>query len=192
MLQTSCRLWDRKFSCDRYGVFMEVTQQQWNYARATARAVMRGGAVGIEDHEDLAQEAWISFLRTGKDPCFMPRKLKFLYATACRDLVRRGRNESLEDFDSSAGYWVRNEAREHEDMLEVLRGLGLSDVSLGVFEGLAHGLTRKQIAARLDITVATVGWIVKRWADHVAEGVRHVGRSGGDHSSVARSVGGER
>jgi len=192
MLQTSCRLRDRKFSCDRYGVFMEVTQQQWNQSRATARAIMRGGAVDIEDHEDLAQEAWISFLRTGKDPCFMPRKLKFLYATACRDLIRRGRQDSLEEIGGPVGCWMRDEAREREELLEVLRGLGLSDVSLGVFEGLAHGLTRKQIAARLGITVATVGWIVKRWADHVAEGVRHVGRSRGDHSSVARSVGGDR
>lgn len=192
MLQTSCRLWDRKFSCDRYGALMEVTQDQWNRSRLTAKSVMHYGSVGIEDAEDLAQKAWISFLRTGKEPSLMPRKLRFLYATACRDLIRRGRHESLEGIGGPVGYRVRNDAREHEEMMEVLRGLGLSDVSLSVFEGLAHGLTRKQIAARLGVTVATVGWIVNRWGNHVAEGVRHVGRSRGCHSSVARGAGGER
>ena len=192
MLHTSCRLWDRKFSCDRYGVFMDVTQDQWDRSCSTAKSIMRYGSVGIEDAEDLAQQAWISFLRTGKEPSLMPRKLRFLYATACRDLIRRGRPESLEELGGPVGYRVRNDAREQEELLEVLRGLGLPDVALSVFEGLAHGLTRKEIAARLEITVTSVYWIAHRWSDHVAEGVRHVGRSGGCHSGVARSVGGKR
>lgn len=152
---------------------MEVTQDQWNRDCATARRVLRSGGIGILAAEDLVQEAWLSFLRNGHDGRHMAQKLGFLYRTACRDKSRSRRCVSL---DVEPAWSPRGGAGE---ALESLRACGLSGVSEAVFEGLLMGLTRMEIARRLNLTIATVNWIVARWRDRVAAGVCHVGRPGG-------------
>lgn len=154
---------------------MEVTQRQWNQARAQARKVLRFGSIGVRDAEDAAQEAWLSFLRTGGDVSYMGRKLKFLYATWCRDKKRNPCVQSLDDV--GFGLAAEGALESPAELLERIGSLGLTPVAESVFEGLARGLTRRQIAGRLDLTVATVNWIVARWRDHVAAGACHVGRS---------------
>lgn len=152
-------------------VVMEVTQAQWNRDCATARRVLRSGGIGILAAEDLVQEAWLSFLRNGHDGRHMARKLGFLYRTACRD---KGRAKRFVEMGVDPVCRPRGDVGE---ALESLRACGLSGVSEAVFEGLLMGLTRMEIARRLDLTIATVNWIVARWRDRVAEGVCHAGRS---------------
>jgi DNA-directed RNA polymerase specialized sigma24 family protein len=152
-------------------VVMEVTQDQWNRDCATARRVLRSGGIGILAADDLVQEAWLSFLRNGHDGRYMARKLGFLYRTACRGNRRAKR---FVEMDVDPAWEPRGDAGE---ALESLRACGLSEVSESVFEGLLMGLTRMEIARRLDLTIATVNWIVARWRGRVAEGVCHAGRS---------------
>lgn len=164
---------------------MEVTQERWNRDYATARRLLRGGGIGIVSAEDLVQDAWLSFLRNGHDGRHMGRKLGFLYRTVCRDKYRGRLCVALE---ADPAWRPRVGV---DEALESLRACGLSEVSEAVFEGLLMGLTRMEIARRLDLTIATVNWIVARWRDRVAAGVCHVGRPGGrDGCGEGESVGG--
>jgi DNA-directed RNA polymerase specialized sigma24 family protein len=175
MLQTSCRLADRKFSCDRYGVLMEAAQQRWNRACATARRLLPYGDVGGVGAEDLVQEAHLSFLRNGHDDRHMKRKLWFLQRTLLKDHLRRPKSLPIDEqlLLSPERGWRR------ADVLESIRACRLSPRATAVFEGLLMGLTRREIAGRLGLTTMTVDWIVRRWRDVVAAEVRHVGRSRG-------------
>jgi len=150
---------------------MEVTQDHWDRDFATACRVLRTKSIGILDADDLVQDAWLSFLRNGHDGRHMARKLGFLYRTACRDNRRAKR---FVEMDVEPAWKPRVGVGE---ALESLRTCGLSKVSESVFEGLLMGLTRMEIARRLDLTIATVNWIVARWRNRVAAGVCHAGRS---------------
>lgn len=149
---------------------------------ASLRAYLRVSARTPTDVDDLVQESFIRLLRMHESgPVRCPRALLFAIArNAIRDSYRRGRadreiplteEQARDVLDQAAGVIDQVNRRQEQALLaEAIGGLPERTREVLLLRKI-HGLSQKEIAAKLDISVNTVESTIsrglRRCADHI-------------------------